>query len=285
MRPNLDSSYAACRRLQRRHDPTYYLATLRLPRDVRPAVHAVYGFVRTADQIVDGPRRHPDPARRRGALDELERELERAVAGAAPRRAVVAALVDAGTRHRLPLEELSIYLDSMRLDCSGVRIETWSELERYMRGSAAAVGHVIAPLLGAPPDRHAAFGRLGVAFQLTNFIRDVREDWQLGRLYLPAEDRDRFDVREEDIARGRATPGLRAVVALQAARARRLFSDGAPAIAAVEPRVRSGMRMARASYEGVLDRVEQIGFDVLSRRTSPSPWRRGRAMVGALMGA
>jgi 15-cis-phytoene synthase len=280
--PELAASYAACRRLQRRHDPTYYLATLRLPREVRPAVHALYGFVRTADEIVDGPSRPPDPAQRRRALDSLERDLERTLAGAPARRRVVAALVDAGRRHELPLDELAIYLDSMRVDCRAVRIATWGELERYMRGSAAAVGHLMAPLLGAPAEHRASFGRLGVAFQLTNFIRDVREDWRLGRVYLPEEDRARFGVAEQDLARPRATPELRAVIALQTARARRLFREGAAATSAVAPSIRPGMRLARAVYEGVLDRVERNGFDVLGRRSGASAWQLGRATLGEL---
>ena len=118
----ISAAYEACRRLQRRHDPTYYWATRRLPADVRPATHALYGYVRTADEIVDGPRR-PPTARR------APRGARRLGAGAAARPAparrshpVVGALVDAGERHDLPLDELGIYMRSMRADCGPVRI-------------------------------------------------------------------------------------------------------------------------------------------------------------------
>ena len=113
------------------------------------------------------------------------------------------ALVDAGRRHRLPLAELRIYMRSMRIDCAPVRIETWPELEAYMDGSAGSVGRIMAPLLGVPERHHAEMGRLGHAFQLTNFIRDVREDTGLDRVYLPAEDRERYGVGEADLARAR----------------------------------------------------------------------------------
>src|SRR3982751_2693345 len=112
MDPAVRSAYDECRRLQRRHDPTYYWRTRRLPASVRPATHALYGYVRTADEIVDGPRRPPTPDARRAALDAWERELD------APAHPVARALRDAGERHALPLSELATYMRSMRIDCA-----------------------------------------------------------------------------------------------------------------------------------------------------------------------
>src|SRR5215213_7053186 len=169
--------YELGRRMHRRHDPTYYWATRRLPGSVRPATHALYGYVRTADEIVDGPQRAPTAEQRRAALDAWEAELQRARAGARS-HPVAGALVDAGTRHDLPLDELGPYMRSMRADCGPVRIGGWDELDVYMDGSAGSVGRIMAPLLGVPERFHAHFGRLGQAFQLANFIRDVREDWE-----------------------------------------------------------------------------------------------------------
>jgi 15-cis-phytoene synthase len=116
-------SYRTCRRLQRRHDPTYYVATTCLPRDVRPAVHALYGYVRGADEIVDGPRRlYGTPGERRAALDAWQDELERGLVTGRSDHPVIAALVDSGIRHDLPLDELRIYMRSMRVDCGRVRL-------------------------------------------------------------------------------------------------------------------------------------------------------------------
>ncbi len=128
--PGLRLAYRACRRMQRRHDPTYYWATRRLPSDVRPAVHALYGFVRGADQLVDGAGRPPDPQARRQALDRWQAELEQGMENGRSGHPVIAALVDAGRRHDLPLGELSVYMDSMRLDCGPVRVATRAELDR-----------------------------------------------------------------------------------------------------------------------------------------------------------
>src|SRR5215212_2620763 len=211
--PALDSSYETCRRMHRRHDPTYYVATRRLPADIRPATHALYGYVRTADEIVDGPRRAASAEARRAALDAWEGELQRGLAAGRSAHPVVGALVDAGLRHRLPLGELRTYMRSMRIDCAPVRIESWPELEAYMDGSAGSVGRIMAPLLGVPAQHHAGFGRLGRAFQLANFIRDVREDTSLDRIYLPAEQRGRFGVREEHLRGTHASAELRALLA------------------------------------------------------------------------
>jgi 15-cis-phytoene synthase len=256
--PLIRDAYEACRRLQRRHDPTYYWATQRLPKPVRPATHALYGYVRTADQIVDGPDRLPTAAARRAALDAWEQELRDARAGGAS-HPIAGALVDAGERHDLPLDELELYMQSMRVDCDVVRIASDDELDAYMDGSAGSVGRIMARLLDVPPRYQDDFGRLGQAFQLTNFIRDVGEDWEMDRVYLPGID----DLR------GRA---LRDVVMRQAGRARSLFARAEPAIAAAPQSVRSGIRLACLAYLRILDRAEAAEGDVLHRRVGVRPW-------------
>jgi phytoene synthase len=280
--PALDGAYETCRRMQRRHDPTYYWATRRLPQEIRPATHALYGYVRTADQIVDGPRRDGRPEARRAALDAWEAELEAGIAAGHSRQPVIGALVDAGRRHRLPLGELRLYMRSMRVDCAPVRIESWDELVGYMEGSAGSVGRIMAPLLGVPEDHHAGFGRLGLAFQHANFIRDVREDRRLDRIYLPGEERDRFGVAETDFDRRAATPELRALVAHEVRRARGLFASAEAAVEAAPASVRPGIRLACTIYLGVLDRVEALGYDVLGRRPRLPAWQLPLVALAAL---
>ena len=255
MDPALREGYETARRMLRRHDPTYYLATRRLPAAVRPATYALYGFVRTADQLVDGPRRAATPERRRAALDAWEEQLR------APSHPITRALDDAAARHALPLGELRQYMRSMRLDSAGrVRIESWEELQAYMDGSAGTVGRIMAALLGLPARHHGDLGRLGVAFQLANFIRDVREDRRLDRIYLPAEDRASFGVRESDL--DGTGPALRALLAHEVGRARDLFASARPAIAAAPPSVRPGVRLAVALYERMLRTDRPTGVRV-----------------------
>jgi 15-cis-phytoene synthase len=271
-------SYRTCRRLQRRHDPTYYVATTCLPRDVRPAVHALYGYVRGADEIVDGPRRlYGTPGERRAALDAWQDELERGLVTGRSDHPVIAALVDAGARHALPLHLLGRYMDSMRLDCGPVRIASRAQLDDYMEGSAATVGRIMAHLLGAPARREDV-ARLGVAFQLTNFIRDVPVDWLLDRVYLPG-------LPEDDLLTGRASDAFRATVAAEVDRARALFADTRDVAGAVRPAMAGGIRLARAVYARVLDRVEQNGFDVLGRPARLPAWQATRAAADGLLGA
>lgn len=263
--PQLTASYETCRRMQRRRDPTFYCATRRLPAERRPAVHALYGFVRGADEIVDGDSGPVTPAERRAALDAWQGELERGLAAGGTDHPVLAALVDAGTRHALPLAQLSVYMDSMRTDCGPVRIGDEAELDHYMNGSAATVGRIMAPILGAPADAER-FAALGVAFQLTNFIRDVREDLAMDRQYLPGWNED-----------------AREAVARQVARARELFAATADLHDEMSGGIRGGMRLARAVYERVLDRVESCEFDVTGHRSALPRWQMLAAAGGSLI--
>jgi 15-cis-phytoene synthase len=262
--------------MQLRRDPTFFLATQRLPGDVRPAVHALYGFVRGADDIVD--ESDAPPQERRAALDDWQEQLEQGLRGGSSDHPVIAALVHAGVRHDLPLGELRVYMDSMRVDCDRVRMADRAQLDAYMNGSAAAVGRIMAPLLGAPEADRETVAALGVAYQLTNFIRDVREDWAMDRVYLPG-------LGEDDLARRRASEAFRERVASEAARARELYADTRSVIGAVRPEMRTAMRVAGAIYERVLDRVERIGFDVLGRRTALGPLELAGAMVCVARGA
>ena len=252
----------------RRHDPTYHLAVSRLPRERRSAVHALYGFVRGADEIVDGAGSGLRPDERRAALDEWEQELERGVAAGRSDHPVIAALVHAAGAYDLPVVELRPYIASMRMDCGRLRIQTREELERYMDGSGASVGRVMAVILGAPEESER-LGRLGVAFQLTNFLRDMREDYVLDRIYLPADERERHGVDESDLAAASASSSLRELVASEVRVARGLFAETAPALAAAIPSARRGIGLARAVYWAVLDRIERNGYDVLGRSSRP----------------
>jgi phytoene synthase len=274
----LQESYRACRRMQRRHDPTYWCATHCLRRDVRPAVHALYGFVRGADEIVDGAgRRLPAGPARRAALHGWKAELDRGLETGRSEHPVIAALVDAGPRHAMPLHLLDRYMASMGTDCDAtVRIASDAELDRYMDGSAATVGRIMAPLIAAPEPLHEHVARLGVSFQLTNFVRDVALDWELDRIYLPG-------LPEEALRRGIATRDVRERVAHHVARARAMFAETQPVTAALPPAMRRGVRIARGVYGRVLDRIERNDYDVLGARAALAPWEGARAAAGSLL--
>lgn len=247
------AAYKRCAVLQRRHDPTFSLATRALGADVRPAVYALYGFLRGADELVDGPAAlGATPDERRAALSAWQRALADGVAAGASDHPVIGALVDAGRRHDLPLDELDVYIDSMRVDCEPhVRLLTRSALDTYMNGSAAAVGRVMAPLIGVPAAQREDVARLGVAFQLTNFLRDAHEDFAMDRVYLPGLD-------EEALAQGRPLAAPRDEVR----RAVELFRDSARAVlGACTPRARPGITLATTFYRRVhLARIQRRGL-------------------------
>jgi phytoene synthase len=247
------AAYTRCAALQRRHDPTFHLATRALGPDVRPAVQALYGFLRGADELVDGPAAlRATPASRRDALAAWQDALSDGVAAGVSDHPVIGALVDAGRRHDLPLGELDVYIDAMRVDCDPhVRLRTRDALDTYMNGSAAAVGRVMAPLIGVPAAQREDVARLGVAFQLTNFLRDAHEDFAMDRVYLPGVD-------EEALAQGRPT----AAPGDEVRRARELFRDSVRVVLrACTPRARPGITLATTFYRRVhLARIERHGL-------------------------
>ena len=257
--------------MQMRRDPTYFLATWALPPDRRPAMYALYGYVRGADDIADDTGRNGE---RRAALDAWQQALEDGLSSGRSGHPVIGALVDAGPRFGMRLGLLPRYMDSMRSDCDEpVRMRSQGELDHYMEGTAT-VGPVAAPLLDAPEDAGEGLARLGIAFQLTNFIRDVRTDWGLGRVYLPG-------LVEDDLERSAATHRLREHVAEQVAAARSLFEETAGLEGTVPAPVRPGIRIARAAYTAVLDRVERNGYDVVGRSARLRPWDAVRAVSRA----
>lgn len=263
--------------MQVRHDPTFFLATSRLPRQRRPVVHALYGFFRGADQIVDGDRRGTNADDRRLRLDRWHGALRDGLESGRCEHPVLAALAHAGRDGALPLHLLDVYMRSMRVDCDDrVRIADLAALDRYMEGSAATVGRIMAPVMGID-DAHGReqLARLGLAFQLTNFIRDVHEDWAMNRVYLPGLD-------EAVLRSGRATDDARQHVAAQVGRARRLFATTGDVEQLVPASMRRGVRLARTVYVRILDRVEQLEFDVLGGRTALGPHAYALAGVQAL---
>ncbi len=259
--------------MQLRHDPTYFAATACLPAERRPALYALYGYVRGADEIVDNCALN---GQRRAALDRWQQELESGLRRGYSLHPVIGALVDAGPRYGMPLELLPDYMESMRADCEEtVRMRSQAQLDRYMDGTAT-VGPVAAPLLDAPDSAVALLRLLGVAFQLTNFIRDVPIDWQMGRIYLPG-------LSESDLEQRTASAALRGHIAQQVARARQLFADSEALAALLPAPVRPGIKVARAVYLRVLDRVEENGYDVVTSSSRLRPWEAVRASSWALV--
>ncbi|MGW5330388.1 phytoene/squalene synthase family protein [Streptomyces sp. NPDC004014] len=294
--PGLRAAYTHCRELNARHGRTYFLATRLLPPERRPAVHALYGFARWADDIVDSLEDGPgtptgdEAARRAAALDRLTEDLTRGLAGgragardAAP---VVTALADTSSRYAIDRRHFTDFLASMRSDLTVTEYADYTALRGYMHGSAAVIGLQMLPVLGTVVPREEAApyaAELGVAFQLTNFLRDVGEDLDRGRVYLPQDLLAAHGVDTELLRRcrqdgrsdRRVTEALRAFAGLTRAAYRR----AAPGVPMLDPVARPCIRTAFVLYGGILDAVADDGWAVLNRRAVVP--RRRRALVAA----
>jgi 15-cis-phytoene synthase len=276
--PELTAAYEHCRRIHTAHGRTFYLATRLLPRDRRPHVWALYAFARVADELVDAPA-SPDPA----TLLRWRDQAMSAVRSASPpdpaRQPVLAATWHTMRTFGLETELLQEFLDAMVADLTVSRYATWGELRGYMRGSAAVIGELMAPLLGARgPDALVRAAALSEAFQLTNFIRDVGEDHARGRIYLPQADLARFGVSELLLAsavRTRApSPQVRSLVAFEVRRAVSLYTDAKPGLRMVDARSQPCLEMAFTLYRRILHRVIANDFNVFERRLAVPPWQR-----------
>ncbi|QPP07602.1 phytoene/squalene synthase family protein [Streptomyces bathyalis] len=287
--PALRAAYARCRELNARDGKTYFLATRLLTPRQRPAVHALYGFARWADDIVDAP----DPAislDERGArLLRLDADLRAALRSGRSTHPVIAALADTAVRYAIDPQHFSDFMRSMRMDLTVAEYGTYEDLRDYMHGSAAVIGLQVLPVLGtvAPPDEagpHAA--SLGIAFQLTNFLRDVGEDLDRHRIYLPqdllaAHGVDRELLRWCRLHR-RNDGRVRAAVRELAGTTREIYQHAARGVPMLYPVSRPCVETALLLYRGILDEIEATDCAVMHRRTVVPRGRKARALLPAL---
>nr|BFD86822.1 phytoene/squalene synthase family protein [Streptomyces sp. Xyl84] len=284
--PALRGAYRRCRALNARHGRTYFLATRLLPVERRPAVHALYGFARWADDIVDRLDADAGADVRERALIRLQEELEDGLRRGVSREPVVRALADTARRYGIGHAHFRDFLSAMRSDLVVTSYATYADLRVYMHGSAAVIGLQMLPVLGTVVPREEAApyaAALGVAFQLSNFLRDVGEDLDRGRVYLPADLLEGHGVHRELLLHSRATgrPDRRITAALREFEAltRGVYATATPGIELLDPVARPCIRTAAVLYGGILDAVARDGYAVLHRRSVVQ--RRRRAVVAA----
>ena len=271
----LRASYEVCRRLNAEHGKTYYLATRLLPAGKRPYVHALYGFARYVDEIVDDlqstltDRERADTLRRWS--DRFLADLQRGYSA----HPVASAVIDTVQRWHIPHQHFAAFLHSMAMDLTVREYATYEDLYEYVYGSAAVIGLQMVPIL--EPANDAAYPRavdLGLAFQLANFVRDVGEDLDRGRLYLPLDEMAEFGVRREELERRIVDEPIRRLLAYQVARVRRLEQASRPGIELLDPTSRPCIEAARVLYCGIVDEVERIDYQVFDRRAIVPTARR-----------
>ncbi len=278
--PHLRESYERCRQLNAAHGKTYYLATLLLPQAKRPYVHALYGFARYADEIVDdlsSTLTEQEKADWLGGwgqafLDDVKRGYSD--------DEVCRAVVDTVQRWDIPTEYFEAFLHSMTMDLTVTEYATYDDLYEYVYGSAAVIGLQMVPILEpTAPEAYERATDLGVAFQLANFVRDVGEDLDRGRVYLPLDELAMFGVTREMLEERVATPAIKQALAYQVERVRALEERSRPGVEMLHPSSRDCIEAARVLYCGIVDEVEKRDYEVFTTRATV-PMRRRLAVAG-----
>ena len=283
--PQLRASYEACRRLNASHGKTYYLATLLLPAWKRPYVHALYGFARYADEIVDDLASTLTDAEKADWLVGWGEQFLADVEAGGSDHEISRAVVDTVRRWDIPMGYVEAFLASMRMDLTRTSYDTYEDLLTYVYGSAAVIGLEMVPVLEPLVPREVAdpYARdLGIAFQLSNFLRDVGEDLQRGRVYLPLEDLATFGVTHEHLEHGVVDGPVRRLLAFEIARTRELYRSAALGVRLLHPTSRPCIETALALYGGILDEIEKADYAVLGQRVSVSKTRRAAVALPGL---
>ena len=287
----LRAGYELCRRLNAAHGKTYYLATKLLPVAKRPYVHALYGFARYADDIVDDLKSSLGPGERAERFATWSEDFVTDLDWGESGDPVCRAVIDTIRRWHIPQSYFADFLDSMRMDLSVTEYATFEELSKYVWGSAAVIGLEMLPVLGRADESigwdvvEPYATDLGIAFQLTNFLRDIAEDLRRGRVYLPQESLQTFGVDRDRLLRGVVDEPIRNLLAFEIARTREFYRRAAPGIDLVHATSRHCLRTALTLYSGILDEIERADYDVFTRRVAVPLPRRATVAARGLIGA
>jgi phytoene synthase len=249
-----EQAYVEVERLTRQRARNFAYGIRVLPRPKRRAISAVYAFAREVDDVADGQLPVDE---KRARLEELRTAL-----AAQPSDPTFVALADARSRYPIPTSALEALVDGGLQDTEQSRYADLDDLVGYCRKVAGAVGVACVAVYGSDDVGHAQ--TLGVALQLINILRDVREDWELGRVYIPQDELAAYGVTELDLAEGRVTPEWRALMSFQAARARAYLADGLELLPTLDQRSALCVSTFAGLYRTTLDRIESAGYDVFS---------------------
>jgi phytoene synthase len=292
--PALRDAYQQCRLLNAEHGRTFFLATRLLAPEQRPAVHALYGFARRADDILDDIDDTVSAGERAEQLQLLATQLfnqlvQHQDSGDDP---ALCAVVHTARRYGIPWEMFDDFLAAMRMDLTVTDYPDRNALERYMHGSAEVIGLQMLPVLGTVGPREEAApyaAALGKAFQLTNFLRDVDEDLQRGRVYLPADELAAHRVDRDVLAwchtNRRTDARVRRALTEQHAATRRVYEVARRGIDLLDPRSRPCVAAAYTLYSEILDRIEYIDFAIFDQRATVGTGRRLQVAGVGLVGA
>ena len=287
---DLRNSYLECKRLNNLHGKTYFLATRLLPPAKRPFVHALYGFARYADEIVDDLASTLSANEKAESLKSWGDEVLANIKSGKSHDHIGAALVDTVNRFSIPISYFEAFLHSMTMDLTVTEYHTYEDLYEYVYGSAAVIGLQMVPILGTVSkqsisEANIAAEKLGTAFQLANFIRDVGEDLTRGRVYLPVTELQSHGVSREMLEERIVTPQIKNALREQIQRVRSLQAEAQAGITLLSAQSRACIEAASELYCGIVDEVEKIDYQIFSKRAKTSNWRRLKVALPAYIKA
>ena len=283
-------SYLECKRLNNLHGKTYFLATRLLPPAKRPFVHALYGFARYADEIVDDLASTLSEDEKAKSLKSWGDEVLANIKSGKSHDHIGAALVDTVNRFSIPISYFEAFLNSMTMDLTVTEYHTYEDLYEYVYGSAAVIGLEMVPILGTVSkqsmiEANMAAEKLGTAFQLANFIRDVGEDLTRGRVYLPVTELQSHGVTREMLEERIVTPQIKNALREQIQRVRSLQAEAKVGINLLSAESRACIEAASELYCGIVDEVEKIDYQIFNKRAKTSNWRRIKVALPAYIKA
>jgi phytoene synthase len=275
---DLERSYRHCRAVARHRARNFYYSFLLLPRAQRNAMCAVYAFMRYSDDLSDEPGATQEP------LDRWRKALDRALVGQYDGHLALPAFHDTVKRYSIPHRYFYEMIDGVTSDLQPRCIQTFDQLYRYCYQVASVVGLTTIHIFGFDsPQALPLAEKCGVAFQLTNILRDVREDVERGRIYLPQEDLMRFGVGADDLKRGKPTPQFIELMRFEAGRAREYYQESQPLLGMVHARSRSSLWALIEIYSRLLAKIEASNYDVLSRRIALSALEKSWIVIRAAL--
>jgi phytoene synthase len=275
----LEQSYAHCRAVAKKRARNFYYSFILLPPEKKNAMCAMYAFMRYCDDLSD------EPGATRSAIDRWRESLTVALAGRPDSNPVWPAFLDSVERYAIPHEYFYEMIEGVASDLQPRTIATFDELYRYCYRVASVVGLTTVHIFGfTSPDALPLAEKCGIAFQLTNILRDVREDAGLGRVYLPAEDLARFGVSVDDLRNARRTEQFGRLMEFETERARCYYRESAPLLDLIQAKSRPSLWALIAIYSRLLDHLEESHYDVLVRRISLSSLEKTWIVLRAALG-
>jgi phytoene synthase len=275
----VERSYVYCRKVARSRARNFYYSFVLLSKPQRAAMCAIYAFMRYCDDLSD------EPGATRSAIERWRADLDAALQGHFSGHPVWPAFHDAVARYAIPHGYFHEMIDGVASDLDPRRFETFDDLYRYCYQVASVVGLTVVHIFGfESPAALPLAEKCGIAFQLTNILRDVREDLENGRLYLPAEDLRRFGVTEGDLRAGTRTPAFLQLMRFESARARAYYDESRPLLALVHRPSRPSLNALIGIYSALLDRIEREDFDVFRRRVRLTALQKSWIVARALFG-